>query len=69
VKVGVMSGTPRTVLRPNVGTTPEQARDARARAWAFIFSCHAKRKAAEAGGRDEAKGPIDARPAKPILPR
>jgi hypothetical protein len=25
---------------------PEQARDVRARAWAFIFDCHARKKAA-----------------------
>lgn len=31
--------------KPSAGITPEQARDARARAWAFVFERHAKKKA------------------------
>jgi hypothetical protein len=27
-------------LNPATGKTPEQARDARARAWAYVFRCH-----------------------------
>ena len=41
-----MSDAPRTVLRPSPGTTPEQARDIRARAWAYIFGCYEKHKGA-----------------------
>jgi hypothetical protein len=37
--------------RPDI--TLEQARDTRARAWAFIFDCHAKKKAARHGGPDD----------------
>jgi hypothetical protein len=35
VKANAMSDTQRVVLRPNPSTLPEQARDARARAWAY----------------------------------
>ena len=35
--------------------TTEQAREARARAWAYIFDCHAKKKAARPGGPDDAE--------------
>ena len=46
-----MSNAPR-----NVPTVPaEQARDARARAWAFAFSCHAKKKGARLGAPDARK--------------
>ncbi len=42
-----MSNAPRIVLRPNPSTTKrttKQVRDARARAWAFVFQCwHAKK--------------------------
>ena len=39
-----MSDAPRIVVRPRSVISPEEARDARARAWAFVFSCwHAKR--------------------------
>ncbi len=34
-----MSETLRIAPQPNVGTTTEQARDARARAWAYVFQC------------------------------
>jgi hypothetical protein len=40
VEVGVMSDAPRVVLRTPPGIATEQARDARARAWAFIFRCY-----------------------------
>jgi hypothetical protein len=36
-------------------TRPEEVRDARARAWAYIFDCHAKKKAARSGGPDDAE--------------
>ena len=39
-----MSDAPRIVLRPNPGITGEQAHNARARVWAFVFECwHAKK--------------------------
>jgi hypothetical protein len=39
-----MSGTPRITLRPHSDTITKQARDARARAWAYVFECwHAKK--------------------------
>ena len=44
-------------LRSTPGTTPEQARDARARAWVFIFDCYAKKTARTRGGEDAMKGP------------
>lgn len=49
----------------------EQARDVRARAWRYVFDCHAKKKAgATHYAGDEAKGPDEHdRPAPPILPR
>ena len=34
-----MSDASRIVLRRNVDTTTEQVRDARARAWAYVFQC------------------------------
>jgi hypothetical protein len=40
-----MSSVPRTAARPDQSFTPEQARDARARAWAYVFDCHAKKNA------------------------
>jgi hypothetical protein len=32
-------GSARAVHRPHPGISPEQARDARARAWHFVFQC------------------------------
>ena len=40
-----MSDTPRIVVRSHSGITPDQAREARARAWRFVFDCYAKKKA------------------------
>jgi hypothetical protein len=34
-----VSGVPQIVCRSNSSISPEQARDARARAWAFAFQC------------------------------
>jgi hypothetical protein len=39
-----MSHPPRIVLRPNPNIPIEQVRDARARAWAFVFQCWHARK-------------------------
>ena len=48
--------TVRVVVKTNPDFTPEQARDARARAWRFVFDCYAKKKALtgkeKAGGGD-----------------
>ncbi len=43
------------VVKPNPGVTPKQARDARARAWMYIFRCYEDHKAAGETGQDEAK--------------
>ena len=40
-------------LKPAVGITAEQARDARARAWMFAFECHAKTKGTRPGAPDD----------------
>ena len=50
-----MNDTTRGVFRLAPDITPEQAKDARARAWKFIFDCHAKKKAARLGDPDDAK--------------
>jgi len=42
-------------VKPTPGITPEQARDARARAWRFVFDRWEQKKAAgRAGGEDDA---------------
>ena len=41
-----MNKAPRTVHICVLSLTPEQARDIRARALAFVFDCYAKKKAA-----------------------
>ena len=46
-----------TTLESAYGTTPEEARDARARAWVFIFDCYAKKAARTRGGEDGMSGP------------
>jgi hypothetical protein len=51
-----MSDAPRVALRPRRDVTPEQARDARARAWLFIFSRYVSKEAAGgSGGKGNAK--------------
>jgi hypothetical protein len=45
-----MRDAPHTVLRPSPGTTPEQVRNARARAWAFVFACFEKHQQENKGG-------------------
>jgi hypothetical protein len=37
------------------GTTPEQARDARARAWSFVFQCWQEKQKAAFGSRRDAR--------------
>jgi hypothetical protein len=47
---------PHLTVSPAPGITPEEARDARARALACVFQCHAKKKAAgEDGGEEHAR--------------
>ncbi len=55
-----MGDPPRMVLRPNPSITTEQVRDARSRAWAFVFRCYESREtlaakpAPEPDSRDDA---------------
>jgi hypothetical protein len=55
----------RATLRLRPGATPEQTRDARARAWAFVFECYAKKKAARLGSPDDGEESRNASTAKP----
>lgn len=43
---------------PTTGPTPGQTRDTRARAWAFVFDCHANKNAVgvDSTNGDDAKG-------------
>ena len=41
-----MPDAPRVVVRTRSEISSDEARDARARGWAFIFDCHAKKNAA-----------------------
>ena len=41
------------VYRSRADITPDQARDARARAWSYIFACYEKHKAAKSSGGEE----------------
>ena len=52
-----MNDARRIVVKSNPGITPEQARDARACAWAFVFECfyrHEKEAVSGRGGEDNA---------------
>ena len=47
----------RVIVKPVPGVRPEQARDIRARAWAFVFECfdrHEKEAVSRHGGEDDA---------------
>ena len=48
------------IFRPAPRLTPDEARDARARAWAFIFDCYAKKKAAPESRPDDVRKDQDA---------
>ncbi len=51
-----MSDIPRAIVRPGVGTSPEEARDTRARAWSFVFQCWQEKQRAGVGpARDDRK--------------
>jgi hypothetical protein len=43
-----MSETQDIVTRPCPGISPEEAREARARAWLFVFDCMRRKETAEA---------------------
>jgi hypothetical protein len=45
----------RITINATPGITPQQARDTRARAWRYVFDCHAKKKATRPGGPDDGK--------------
>jgi hypothetical protein len=48
------------MVKPTPGVTPDQARDARARAWSYIFANYKKHKAAESsGGEEQARREIE----------
>jgi hypothetical protein len=58
-----MPDTQYIIVKPLSGISPEQARDARARAWSYVFECfdrHTKKKAAPASGPDDARKDQDA---------
>jgi len=46
---------PVLVIKSTPGIMPEQSRDARARAWKFIFDTHRKKAVEQDNGQDEAK--------------
>jgi hypothetical protein len=51
-----LSSALRIVSKPISSITPEQTREARARAWRFVFDCWEQKKAASKdGGESEAK--------------
>jgi hypothetical protein len=52
-------------IAPGLDIAPEQARDARARAWKFVFDCHAKKNATSVPG---ANGGEDVRLAITMIP-
>jgi hypothetical protein len=47
-----MNDRRRLIIKPTSGMTPEQARDVRARAWAFVLDCWQKK----AAGTNTSKG-------------
>lgn len=56
-KLSVMAKTEVSIITGfTLGITPEQALDARARAWVFTFDCYAKKTARTRGGEDAMKG-------------
>jgi hypothetical protein len=59
----MMTELPRTVHRSLSTLSPEQTRDARARAWAYVFDCFNRRNGKEAarpGGPDDVRKGQDA---------
>lgn len=70
---GVTKSNPEIVCTPAPGITPEKARDARARAWAYVFDCFNRRNGKEGGpaktAPDAAKENKDVRDARIISNR
>ncbi len=66
-----MSGAPSIIYRPRPGASSEQARDARARAWAFVFQCWQEKQKGRptTSGPDSAKGGSSDSSAKASIPR
>lgn len=62
-----MSST-RFIYTSCLDITPDQARDARARAWRFVFDCYAKKKGGVPSTADDGKEIKDI-PDKTILPQ
>ncbi len=60
-----MSSAPRIMIKPALGVSPDQARDARIRTWKFVFDCHAKKNVtslASANGDDVTLATKERRP-------
>lgn len=58
--MGNFSPTTSSSLRPD--TTPEQARDIRARAWRFVFDCYEKKRVTQEEGlayEEESNAPVE----------
>jgi hypothetical protein len=56
------------IVKPTPGITSEEARNTRARAWRYVFDCHAKKNAAgTSGGEDHARKEINDSRAERIL--
>jgi len=51
----VKSNSPDIACRPQTDLALEQDRDARARAWAFVFDCYRKKEATPDNRPDDAK--------------
>ena len=49
-------GKPRLKHDPCSGVTPEQSRDARARAWTYVFEVYLKKKGGSATAPDDVNG-------------
>lgn len=63
------SSAPSSVVASNFSAKPEQAYDARARAWAFVFDCHASKKAGVTStGDDMREEPQNDSHAEPSVP-
>ena len=62
-------GNARINHRSHPGTTSEQTHDLRAHAWAYIFTCYARKKAAPESRPDDAEGESNDTRADTILPQ
>ena len=57
----------RLAVHPQPHRTSDQARDTRARAWAFVFECYHKKEGSRPGAPDAGKE-INERSGKAIIP-